>query len=206
MQKSSSSKNAKLILIAALIIMLCVTIYNVRDSYALFESALNVETGATAGSWNIYVNGSDISRSTTTFVINNVNISTNQHVAGNKMAPGTSAYFDLNVIPEGTDVSIRYDITFDFSLLSASLAVDDITELNGRTLVRTGENTYSGIILLSEITNDVSSDVRVSIKWDNSESNNTTDTAIGMNVNGSISIPVQIDVTQYLGETLVEYE
>ena len=200
------NKNAKIILIAALIIMLCVTIYNVRDSYALFESALNVEAGATAGSWNIYINGSNISRTTTTFVIDNVDVSSNTHVASDKMAPGTSAHFDLNVIPTGTDVSVRYDITFDFSELSTSLTVQSISELNGRTLTRTGENTYSGIILLSEVENDVSSDVRVNILWDNNEANNNVDTIIGRNVNGSISIPVQIVVTQYLGETLVEYE
>ncbi len=203
MQKN---KSAKILLIAAVLIMLGITIYNVRDSYALFESELTVEAGTTAGSWNIYVNGTNISGNTTQFTINNVNISTNNHVVQNRMAPGTSAYFDLNIIPTGTDVSVRYDITFDFSELSTSLVVEDIVELNGRTLVRTGENVYSGVIALNEINNGAFSSVRVNIKWDNDESNNDIDTEIGMNVNGSISIPVQIDVTQYLGEELVEYE
>lgn len=200
------SKNAKIILIAALIIMLGVTIYNVRDSYALFESELAVEADTTAGAWNIYVNNTNISGSTTTFTVDNINISTNEHVVANKMAPGTSAYFDLNIVPTGTDVSVRYDITFDFSELSTSLVVDDISELNGRNLVRTAENVYSGVMTLNEIRNNATSSVRVSIKWDNDEANNEADTEVGMNVNGSISIPVRIDVIQYLGEELVEYE
>ncbi len=200
------SKNAKILLIVAVVIMLGITIYNVRDSYALFESEISVQAGTTAGSWNIYVNGTNISGDTTQFTVNNVNISTNEHVVQNRMAPGTSAYFDLNIIPSGTDVSIRYDITFDFSELSTSLVVDEIAELNGRTLVRTGENVYSGIITLSEIRNNAFSSVRVAIKWDNDEQNNDIDTEIGMNIDGSISIPVQIDVMQYLGEELVEYE
>ena len=186
--------------------MFGVTIYNVRDSLAVFESELTLESDATAGSWNIYVNNTNISGSTTTFTVNNVNISSNQHVVANRMAPGTSAYFDLNIVPTNTDVSIKYDITFDFSELSASLVVDDISELNNRTLVRTGENTYSGVITLSEIGNNVTSDVRVTIAWDNVEANNETDTELGRNVGGTISIPVRVDVTQYLGEQLVEYQ
>lgn len=200
------NRNAKIILIAALIFMFGVTIYNVRDSLAVFESELTLESDATAGSWNIYVNNTNISGSTTTFTVNNVNISSNQHVVANRMAPGTSAYFDLNIVPTDTDVSIKYDITFDFSELSASLVVDDISELNNRTLVRTGENTYSGVITLSEIGNNVTSDVRVTIAWDNVEANNETDTELGRNVGGTISIPVRVDVTQYLGEQLVEYQ
>lgn len=200
------NKSTKIILIAALIIMLGVTVYNVRDSFALFESELTVEAAANTGAWNIYVNNTNISGATTEFTVNNVNVSTNEHVVADRMAPGTSAYFDLNIVPTGTDVSIRYDITFDFSELSTSLVVEDITELNGRTLVRTDENVYSGIITLSEIQSNVYSDVRISIKWDNDEANNDIDTEIGMNINGSISIPVTINVTQYLGETLVEYE
>ena len=204
--KKEKNKNIKIILVLALIIMLAVTIYNVRNTFALFESEIQLGVEETTGSWNIYINNTNISGSSTEFTVNNVNISTNEHVVADRMAPGTSAYFDLNIVPTGTDVSIRYDITFDFSELSTSLVVDDISELNGRTLVRTDENVYSGVITLAEINNNVSSDVRVSIKWDNDEANNEVDTEVGRNINGSISIPVRVDVIQYLGEQLVEYE
>ena len=186
--------------------MFGITVYNIGNSFALFESDFTIDAGSTAGSWNILVNNVDITGSSGTFTVNNVNVTGNNHVVANKMAPGTSAYFDINIVPTGTDVSIRYDLTFDFSLLSTSISVDDITELNNRTLVQTGENTYSGVITLSEIENDTVSNVRVVIIWDNDENNNETDSELGMDLNGSISIPVQIDVTQYLGETLVEYE
>ena len=200
------SKNTKYILLAAVIFMLGVTIYNIGNSFALFESNFTIVTESSTGSWNILINNVDITGATNTFTVNNVNITGNNHVISNKMAPGTSAYFDVNIVPTGTEVSIRYDLTFDFSLLSTSLVVDEISELNNRTLVRTGENTYSGIITLAEIENNVVSNVRVNILWDNDENNNEIDTALGMDSSGSISIPVQIDVTQYLGEVLVEYE
>ena len=200
------NKKIKLVLVVALIILVSITIYNIRGSFALFESAITVEASSNTGSWNIYINNTNISGATTEFTVNNINVETNNHVVANRMAPGTSAYFDLNIVPTGTDVSIKYDITFDFSELSTSLVVEDITELNNRTLVRTGENTYSGVITLNEIKNNVTSNVRVSIRWDNNENNNEIDTEIGRNVNGFISIPVQINVIQYLGERLIEYE
>ena len=200
------NKKIKLVLVVALIILVSITIYNIRGSFALFESAITVESDSNTGSWNIYINNTNISGATTEFTVNNINVETNNHVVANRMAPGTSAYFDLNIVPTGTDVSIKYDITFDFSELSTSLVVEDITELNNRTLVRTGENTYSGVITLNEIKNNVTSNVRVSIRWDNNENNNEIDTEIGRNVNGFISIPVQINVIQYLGERLIEYE
>ena len=200
------NKKIKLVLVVALIILVSITIYNIRGSFALFESAITVESDSNTGSWNIYINNTNISGATTEFTVNNINVETNNHVVANRMAPGTSAYFDLNIVPTGTDVSIKYDITFDFSELSTSLVVEDITELNNRTLVRTGENTYSGVITLNEIKNNVTSNVSVSIRWDNNENNNEIDTEIGRNVNGFISIPVQINVIQYLGERLIEYE
>ena len=200
------SKNAQLFLVVALVIALGFTIYNVRNSYALFESALTVEASSQAGSWNIYINNIDITNPSANFTINTINVSSDPNVVSGRMAPGTSAYFDLNIVPTGTNVSVRYDITFDFSELSDSLVIDEIEELNNRTLVRTDEYTYSGIITLAEINNNVTSSIRVSILWDNDEDNNEIDTELGMDVNSSISIPVVIDVTQYLGETLVEYE
>ena len=186
--------------------MLGITIYNIGSSFALFESDITVISQANTGAWNVLVNNTDITGSTTTFTVSNINISGSNHVIANRMAPGTNAYFDINIVPTGTEVSLRYDIIFDFSLLSASIVVDDIVELNNRTLVRTGEYTYSGIITLDEIEAGVTSNVRVSIEWENNESNNDIDTEIGKNVSGSISIPVQVNVIQYLGEQLVEYE
>jgi len=202
----SQSKNIKFILLASLIFMFGITIYNIGNSFALFESDITVAAENKTGSFNILVNNVNINGSNATFNVNNVNISGNSHVIQNRMAPGTSAYFDINIVPTGTEVSIRYDLTFDFSLLSTSLAVEEIVELNNRTLVRTGENTYSGIITLAEIAENVTSNIRVNILWDNDENNNAIDTEIGRDVNGSISIPVEINVTQYLGEVLEEYE
>ena len=186
--------------------MLGITIYNIGSSFALFESDITVISEANTGTWNILVNDTDITGSTTTFTVDDVTISGSNHVVANRMAPGTNAYFDINIVPTGTDVSIKYDIIFDFSLLSASIVVDDIVELNNRTLVRTGEYTYSGIITLAEIDQDVTSNIRVSIEWENIEANNDIDTALGTDTSGSIEIPVQVNVIQYLGEALVEYE
>ena len=73
-------------------------------------------------------------------------------------------------------------------------------------LVKTAENTYSGIMNLSEITNKtVSTTIKIFVLWENDEANNESDTLIGTSNGYSLRVPIKISVSQYLGETLVEY-
>ncbi len=196
----------KLIFVSALIFMLGVTIYNVKDSFALFESDLLVSVDETTGAWNIYINDSDVTPVNSTFVVDDINITSNSYVKDNKMAPDTSAYFDINIVPNGTDVSVKYDITFDFSDLTSSFIIESISETTGGSLIRTGETTYSGVISLAEIQAERINNVRVNIEWSNDEAENESDSALGTILNATVSIPITVQVTQYLGEQLVEYE
>ena len=100
--------------------MFGITVYNIGNSFALFESDFTIDAGSTAGSWNILVNNVDITGSSGTFTVNNVNVTGNNHVVANKMAPGTSAYFDINIVPTGTDVSLDFIATLKLFLLKAS--------------------------------------------------------------------------------------
>ena len=105
--------------------------------------------------------------------------------------------------PTDTDVSVRYDIDFDFSEFeNTNIVVSSIEEVNNRTIVKTGLNKYTGVIPLSDIKNGVTNTIRVNIKWDNNEDNNEYDSEIGT-VSGNVkSIPVLVNVSQYLGENI----
>ena len=195
-------KNKILYIICA--IMIFVSIYEITNSYGLFESETDRTVDSNIVGWNIKINNDNIN-TTQDFVINNFTVVDNDMVTDNKLAPGAEGYFDINIDPSGTDVSIVYDLTFDFTDVLDKFSISRIEETTGGGFVKTGENTYSNIIRLSDIKNNVTNNVRVYLKWDNNELNNETDTQIGLTKDNFINIPVSITISQYLNEELVPY-
>lgn len=177
------------------------TIYEITKSYGLFESNNNLIVESSVGKWNIMVNGTNIKNSET-FTVNSINIVDSDNVLNGKLAPGSRGYFDIVIDRTDSSTSIKYDVTFDFSNLSDSFVVDDITLTSGGTLYRTGEHTYTGIIKLNE---ESSNTIRTYIKWENNEDNNEKDSEIGRVADNKINIPITVDVIQYTGETIEEY-
>ena len=67
-------------------------------------------------------------------------------------------------------------------------------------------NKHSNIILLEDIDDGETNTIRVYIEWVNDEDNNEKDSELGTVLNNQISIPVSVDVTQYIdGDTLTPY-
>lgn len=185
-------------------IMIFVSIYMITDTYGLFESNKTKIVDSTIAKWNILINETNINKSET-FVIDTFKTNETSTVASGKIAPGTTGYFDIAIDPTDTEVSFRYDITFDFTGLSKSFIIENIEETNGYNIIRTAENTYSNIITLTDIKNGIKNNIRVHIKWQNNEELNDSDTEIGMTPDYSIEIPVIITTTQYFNETLEPY-
>lgn len=185
-------------------IMIFASIYEITDTYGLFESNKTKLVDNPIASWNILINNSNLNQNKT-FTINNFQIDENATVKNGRIAPGTTGYFDIQIDPSDTDVSIRYDITFDCSKLPSNLTVESIEETNGYTIVRTDAYTYSNIITLTNIKNGVKNNIRVHIKWQNVEEQNQNDTEIGLNKEYILNIPITITATQYFNETLQPY-
>lgn len=207
LKKNFSDKNrislrksfyAFLMLVTILLVFLTFT-----NTFSVFHTEGIAVVNQEVGKWIIKINDTDISKvSNKSFSIDNFNYSNSTKVEDGMIAPGRSGYFDVIVDPSGTDVSVLYNIEFDFgesSVLSSSVAV-----LNGDGIIKTGPNKYSGIIKLSDIENNVTNTLRVYIDWINDENNNESDTIIG-ETQKYISIPVNISAVQYTGEVLVPY-
>lgn len=185
-------------------IMIFVTIYEITNTYGLFESNINMDVDSKVATWNILINDTNIGKSET-FTIDNFISEEDSTVASGKIAPGTSGYFNINIDPSTTQVSIRYDLTFDFSKLDNLFTITKVEEKNGYNLIKTGPNTYSNVITLNEIKENKTNNIRVYIKWDNNEENNDKDTEIGLTENNTLNIPVSITVLQYSGEKIEPY-
>lgn len=194
----------KRVLLLISLLMLFFTIYLTMDTYALFESNKNYDVSSDIAKFVIKVNGSEAK--TEEFVVDSIAYYENEYVIENKIAPLVDGYFDIVIDAEEVEVSLRYDIEFDFSSLSIpGLVISSITELGGNTLVLTDKDTYSGVITLADMDSSTVNTVRVSISWQNDEANNEVDSSWGMVANKVISIPVNVKLTQYLGEELSVY-
>ena len=183
-------------------------IFFFTTSYALFESKRVNKSKIEIAKWQVKVNDENINGSTSEFNVDKINWSESENVKAGKAAPGTSGYFDIEIDPNNTDTSIRYDVTFDFSSLNENqFEIDRIIEINDKEIVRTGEYTYSNIITLDEIDNNETNTIRVYLTWVNDETNNEIDSELGKEYGNTLEIPVKVDITQYTtGETLVEYQ
>ena len=185
-------------------IMIFISIYEIKNTYGLFESKKEIDIDKSVAKWNIYINDNNLN-TTETFTIDNFTFQETDSVAKDKIAPGILGWFDILIDARDTQVSIIYEITFDFTSLPSNITVEKIEEINGREIIKTGPNTYSNYITLDDINNNVKDTIRVYIKWNNDEENNENDTNIGIIKNNSIKIPVSITVSQYLNDTIEPY-
>ena len=92
-------------------------------------------------------------------------------------------------------------------MVNDKIKIVSIEEINqNNELIRTDESTYTGVITLNDIKEKKVNNIRVKITWLNDEENNKADTTMGTIENYKINIPIEVDVTQYLGETIEEYK
>ena len=200
-------KNKNLIKILFLLIMCIVLllIYKIIDIYALFHSEMEGNVQFENGMWNIMINGEDITTGTDTeFVINLIDATQNDHVKPGKLAPGLSGSFEMVINPTDTNVSVRYDITLNQEGLGGSnLVIKSIEEVEkGYNLIKTAENTYTGVISLEDIKKGANHKIKLEIEWQDNGENDENDTQIGKNETHQLQIPITVHAIQYLGEEI----
>ena len=135
-------------------IMIFISIYEIKNTYGLFESKKEIDIDKSVAKWNIYINDNNLN-TTETFTIDNFTFQETDTVAKDKIAPGILGWFDILIDARDTQVSIIYEITFDFTSLPSNITVEKIEEINGREIIKTGPNTYSNYITLDDINNNV---------------------------------------------------
>ena len=203
-----NSRKVKLVLAFVTIIIFVFTAYKIITTYAVFYSEMYGTTSKDLAKWNIVINEAEITDGITeTFIIDNFNTEANAYVKSGKLAPGTTGSFMIIIDPTDTQVSIRYDILIDtVYLTNEKIKLTSVTETKvSNTIIKTDENTYTGIIQLLDIDGEYTNEIEVSFIWENDEGNNAQDTITGTVVNPKIGIPVIVNVTQYLGETITPY-
>lgn len=207
-----SKKNIKKLLIFLSLIITIFAIYQIANIFALFESEAEGGFTHSIAKWAITVNEVDIvndQQLVETFEVE-FNIQ-NSGVASGKFSPGMTGYFEIIIEPKVTEVSVRYDIIIDdkefknteIDLISViKVEKDELTGDEIETeLIKTDENTYTGIILLENITTGYFDDIKLVFKWNELEEEQEQEIGGGSG-KLSLEIPITVQVRQYLGENV----
>lgn len=200
------NKNLQKVLFLLMMCVVILLIYKIIDIYAVFHSEVGANIQFVNGVWNISVNGTQITKGTETqFIIDQITTTENNHVKPGTLAPGLSGSFDVVINPEDTNVSVRYDVTLNQEELgSSNLKIKSILEIqNGYELIKTAENTYTGIMTLHEIQNGIIHKLRVEVEWADDGSDDENDTELGKGDIQQLQIPISVHVIQYLGEEII---
>lgn len=186
----------KKIITILFIIMLLLTIFQIKDTYALYKAELTGELQTLLGVWSVIVNETDISSGNADmkFEITDeyLHFEENAFVDGKVIAPGSEAYFDILLDLTNTDVSAKYQIqiprfakikvgeeiidleeVFEIELLGIEETFEKEDEIDNATehnnIVDEENGIISGVLPLSVIENGYKSRVRVHIKWINDD-------------------------------------
>lgn len=200
-----TKKNIKILVLILSLILLAIAIFQISQTYSVFYSVLKGTTEIQIGKWDILVNNTQVTNDyETDFTMDALNFSTNNQVLGGRIAPGMYGTGEIGIKPDNVDVSVRYDIFIDRSIIdNEEIVIPDLI-INNKTkdLILTAENTYTGVILLSDITANYEDVIELRVDWVNNEDNNEKDTEAGIKTNPEIMVPISIKFSQYLGETI----
>ncbi|MBR3163432.1 MAG: hypothetical protein IKF17_04980 [Clostridia bacterium] len=85
-----NKKNIKTLILVCMCIIIGFLIYEIIHIYAVFYSEMNGNARFEKGKWNIYINGTEISRGIeTSFTVDQINIDGSSHVKEGNIAPRT---------------------------------------------------------------------------------------------------------------------
>ena len=192
-----------------LVILMGVLVYKLVDISAAYKTLVEGNANVNIEPWVVFVNNENIATTEEkTFELSSI-ILESQNTKSGKIAPGTKFQIPIEIdATKMSNMAVRYDITLkkDEDIPLNIKIQEVIQEIEGLTVVRTGENTYTGIVTKEEIEQKIKHKVLINLIWENDEANNEIDTSFGTKENTvKFQVPVDITVAQYGGEEIVEY-
>ncbi len=200
--KNIVSRKIFLILIA--LCAIAFLYFGAKGTYTAYESLVNGKANANVSQIHLLINGLELGTDEVLdnrIILDNITW-TSTHTRPGKLSPGSTGSFQFELDPTGSEVAILYELQLIDKVTDDDkiLTFDSIT--SDRTLVRTGEDTYSGIITLDNINNNQKTHITISFSFDGDEDIEgfTDDTHVYEDF-----FQINFHALQYQGETLVPY-
>ena len=202
----SLNKKARTVITTFLFIFIFIYILG---TYTLtsYEQEVKMNSSINLAKWNITVNGSNI----TDYCEEELEITDitweGTNTRDNKLAPGSKGTAKIVISPNDTEVAIKYDLTFIDKSVDENkiLTITNIKDEDG-DLIKTQENTYTGIFSLEDINNGKTKTLTIDLEWIDSNDTNEFDTKVGMGEIEAEFTTINMIATQYNGEEIIEYE
>ncbi len=89
---------------------LAITLSLMSNTYSRYVASSDGNVQIEFAKWQLLVNNTDITNSTSSTISFEPTIVPNDNVAENKIAPSSTGYFDIEIDPTNVDVSFKYNI------------------------------------------------------------------------------------------------
>ncbi len=204
----NTKKREKYYLIIVLILILVCFLYlNSKSTYTAFESEIDGSASAKTAGIHLSINGVDVVENNDSTLNNQIILDNttwvSTHTREAKLSPGSTGTISLELDPEDSEVAIVYEFRFVDKVIDNDklLNFSNITS-DDDTFIRTGVDTYSGIISLTDIANHKKIHISVDFFFDymNDIEGITED-----NQSFDDFFEIHFHALQYQGETLVPY-
>ena len=183
----------KKVLIFFSVLFLCLTIFQIGNSFGLFETNVSNESNLNIAKWHIYVNDSDITGKSNVFNVDDITYTNNDGVSDDKFAPGVSGSFILVIDPKDTQTSFTYDFAVNFSSYK-QIKIDEIVGINDTSLTFKNDR-YYGVMSLKDIQSGKKDYIKITFSWD-ADVSDEADSLIGNSID-TLEIPISIKFEQY---------
>lgn len=196
--------NKKNFLILIAIFSMLFLYFCARATYTAYESNVLGSARTNVSGIHLTINGEELGTDAlldNRIILDNITW-TNTHTREGKMSPGSTGTFTFELDPTGSEVAILYEIQFVDKVMDDDkiLTFNNIT--SDQNLVRTGVDTYSGIISLDDAEDSVKTHITVNFSFDGS------DDIEGFDQDDQVYedfFEINFHALQYRGEALVPY-
>jgi len=194
----------KLFLIFLAIFGIVFLYYGAKATYTAYESNVTGKTSNMVSQIHLRINGEELGTDDlldNRVILDNVTW-TSTHTRQGKMSPGSTGNFQFELDPTGSEVAILYEMQLVDKVVDDTKILTFNNIVSDRTLVRTGVDTYSGIIPLSSIENGEKTHITVDFIFDDTEDMEgiTEDNQVYEDF-----FEIRFHALQYQGEALVPY-
>ena len=197
-------KGKNILLFLFLLLCLGSLYYGAKQTYTAYESSVDSRVANDISDIHLRINGEEIRQNgvlNNRVILDNVTwVST--HTRAEKISPGSTGSFQLELDPTGSEVAILYELQFVDKVVDDDKILNFGNIVSDDTLIQTAADTYSGIITLNQIQSLQKIHINVGFSFDAShdiegfrEDNQAYDDFF----------EIHVKVYQYLGETLVPY-
>ena len=192
-------------IIMVLFLIACFFYLNSKSTYTLYESNIDGNYSVPTSKIHITLNDVDVFANASPLdssVFDNHIIWDDYHVREGKVAPGAAGLVTLDLNPAGSEVALLFEFEFITDNLPQGMHMEYSDIQANHMFIRTGENTYSGIITLPQI--EIGTTVNISF-WFTFDYDDDVEVTSFVPEQIPGLFEINFHAYQYQGETIVPY-